>query len=560
MTSSLKSISLLTLLTALSVACQPDKSEFIMAKPESVAMLEPINKYAALKTYLNTSENPNFKLGASVSLTDYLANGVMARMVNSNFNDITLGNEMKHGALVKADGKLDFSNVINLLKAAQTAGVSVHGHTLTGHTNQNAAYLNSLLLTGVDFDPADKRVNYVNGSFEQNQTGWNSWGGSSTRDVINTGLVGTKSLRYTHTSKANPWDAQIALDFSPAPVPVGEYTLSFFVRSDAPGKFRCSTVGTGSDVQYQADVITGTGWQYVEWNIKSAGTLSALRYDMGTTPGTYYLDEVRLNPRSTLYRAPVILQLSADEKAKIIGAAQEKFITEMLTQTKSYVKAWNVVNEPMDDAKPNTLKTAVGRTGIPTNEFYWQDYIGKDYAVNAFKLARQHGNPGDVLFINDYNLENDLNKCRGLIEYVNYIESKGAKVDGIGTQMHMTLDTKRENIDQMFQLLAATGKMIRVSEMDIAIGGGIKTAAATPAQYKAQAELYEYAIKKYMEIVPAKQRYGITMWSLMDSADGAAWRAGEPIGLWKRDFTRKQAYGGFANGIAGRDVSADFKK
>ncbi|CCH00356.1 glycoside hydrolase family 10 [Fibrella aestuarina BUZ 2] len=556
---SLKTITLLTLLTALSAACRPDTSEFVLAKPESVATQEVVNKYAALKTYLNPANTPNFKLGAGVALSDYLAQGVAYRMINSNFNDITLGYEMKHGAVVKADGKLDLTNVTNLLKAAQAAGVSVYGHTLAWHANQNAAYLNSLLLTGVDFDPTDKRVNYANGSFEQNQTGWNSWGGNSTRDVINTGLVGTKSLRFTHTSKANAWDAQIALDFSPAPIPVGDYTLSFFVRSDAPGKFRCSTVGTGSDVQYQPDVITSTTWQYVEWDIKSAGTLSALRYDMGTTPGTYYLDEVRLNPKSTLYKKPVILQLNADEKARIIGGALDKWISEMVTQTKSYVKAWNVVNEPMDDAKPNTLKTAAGRAKIATDEFFWQDYLGKDYAVRAFKQARQSGNPNDVLFINDYNLEYDLDKCRGLIEYVNYIESKGATVDGIGTQLHMSLDTKRENIDQMFKLLAATGKLIKISEMDISIGNGIKTAATTPAQYKAQADLYEYVIKKYMELVPAKQRYGITMWSPMDSADGAAWRAGEPIGLWRRDYSRKQAYGGFANGLAGRDVSVEFK-
>ncbi|XWW47418.1 endo-1,4-beta-xylanase [Fibrella sp. USSR17] len=559
MTSSLKTITLLTLLAAWSAACRPDKGDFVLAKPESIAMLEPVNKYAALKTYLNPASTPNFKLGAGVALADYMAQGVAYRMVNSNFNDITPGYDMKHGAVVKSDGKLDLTNVTNLLKAAQTAGVSVYGHTLAWHANQNASYLNSLLLAGVDFDPTDKRVNYINGSFEQNQTGWNSLGAASTRDIVSSGLVGAKSLRYTHAAKANPWDAQLAVDFTTAPVPVGEYTLSFFVKSDAPGKFRCSTVGTGADVQYQPDVITTPNWQYVEWNIKSAGALQALRFDMGTTPGTYYLDEVRLNPRSTQYRKPVILQLSADEKTRIIGGAMDKWITEMVSQTKSYVKAWNVVNEPMDDAKPTTLKTAAGRTTLATDEFYWQDYLGKDYAVRAFKLARLNGNADDVLFINDNNLEANLDKCRGLIEYVNYIEANGAKVDGIGTQMHMTLDTKRENIDQMFQLLAATGKLIKISELDIAIGNGIKTAAATTAQYKAQADLYEYVIKKYMELVPAKQRYGITMWSPMDSADAATWRAGEPIGLWKRDYNRKLSYGGFANGLAGRDISAEFK-
>jgi endo-1,4-beta-xylanase len=52
-------------------------------------------------------------------------------------------------------------------------------------------------------------------------------------------------------------------------------------------------------------------------------------------------------------------------------------------------------------------------------------------------------NATDIHFINDYGLEGaDQKKCLGLIAYVNYIESKGAKVDGIGTQMHVTLGAK----------------------------------------------------------------------------------------------------------------------
>src|SRR5690606_38177253 len=100
-------------------------------------------------------------------------------------------------------------------------------------------------------------------------------------------------------------------------------------------------------------------------------------------------------------------------------------------------------------------------------EFYWVKYLGVDYAVKAFELARQYGNPTDKLFINDYNLESRLDKCDGLIEYVNYIESQGAQVDGIGTQMHASLNTDKDMIDEMFKKLAATGKLIKVSELDV---------------------------------------------------------------------------------------------
>ncbi|HMP31590.1 MAG TPA: endo-1,4-beta-xylanase, partial [Saprospiraceae bacterium] len=198
------------------------------------------------------------------------------------------------------------------------------------------------------------------------------------------------------------------------------------------------------------------------------------------------------------------------------------------------------VNEPMDDAKPYELKTGIGKS-LKGDEFYWQDFMGKDYAVTAFQMARKYGNPNDILFINDYNLEYSLDKCKGLIEYVKYIESKGAKVDGIGTQMHIDIHSDKTKITEMFKLLAATGKLIKISEMDIGLGG-IKTADATADHYKAQAEMYKYVIDKYFENIPAAQRYGITLWSPLDSPANSSWRAGEPIGLWNQQFVRKLAY------------------
>ncbi len=75
----LKTTTLLTLLTAFSVACQREEFEYTMEKPASIAALEPINKYAALKTYVDPTANPGFKLGAGVSLSGYTAKGLMYR-------------------------------------------------------------------------------------------------------------------------------------------------------------------------------------------------------------------------------------------------------------------------------------------------------------------------------------------------------------------------------------------------------------------------------------------------------------------------------------------------
>ena len=157
----------------------------------------------------------------------------------------------------------------------------------------------------------------------------------------------------------------------------------------------------------------------------------------------------------------------------------------------------------------------------------------------------KYGNPTDKLFVNDYNLEYNLDKCKGLIKYVEYIESKGQKVDGIATQMHISINSNKGNIASMFQLLAATGKLIKVSELDIAVGTG----NVTESMLQKQAEMYKYVVDMYSKYIPAKQRYGITVWGVTDSKMDSSWLPGEKQALWNIQFTRKPAYAGFADGL-----------
>ena len=72
-------------------------------------------------------------------------------------------------------------------------------------------------------------------------------------------------------------------------------------------------------------------------------------------------------------------------------------------------------------------------------------------------------------------------------------------------------------------------------------------------QHKQMAEFYKFIIKKYFEIIPASQRYGITQWAPTDSPENSHWRKGEPIGIWTEDYQRKPAYGGFADGLQNLD-------
>ena len=111
------------------------------------------------------------------------------------------------------------------------------------------------------------------------------------------------------------------------------------------------------------------------------------------------------------------------------------------------------------------------------------------------------------LFINDFNLESwwDGNqKVKSLVEWIRRWESDGVtKIDGIGTQMHVSYilneaDQKAQEdaIVNMFKILAESGKLIKISELDMGIvdkafGTAIKTENVTYEQQLKMAEFYQ---------------------------------------------------------------------
>ncbi|HEX8021309.1 endo-1,4-beta-xylanase [Mucilaginibacter sp.] len=532
--------------------------DYKVEKPVSVAAQEQIDAYQPLKTYLDRQGNPNFKLGAGASLSDYVSKGLMYRLINSNFDEIALGYEMKHGAVVQANGDLSLKSVQNLIATAKQAGITVYGHTLVWHANQNAAYLNSLIAPTIIAGSGPTWDIVTKADFETtNASNYQVAGLESSFTAPGTGFNGTgRALKLTNTTVYdNDWQAQFFLKFSPA-VAVGEkYELSMNIRSDVNASF--STQAHVVPFQYKhwdffGQLSSTPAWTTYTKQITVTPEMAdcgAIAFNLGKNATNYYFDNITLKKYNEK-GGQTEIQKTPEEKKTLITNAMDKWIKGMVTATKDYVKAWDVVNEPMDDGKPSELKTGVGRT-LTADEFYWQDYLGKDYAVKAFQLARAYGNTDDLHFINDYGLESNLDKCKGLIAYVAYIESKGAKVNGIGTQMHIDANTDRSKVAEMFRLLAATGKLIRVSELDMGLSGK-KTAQATPADYNEQKDTYKYVIQTYLQIIPKAQQYGITLWSPLDSPENSFWRAGEPIGLWTEGYVRKPAYVGVADGLTGK--------
>ena len=373
-------------------------------------------------------------------------------------------------------------------------------------------------------------------------------------------------------------------------VPTGGWSQFFICDGGSntlsPGNFRLKLDLTSDKEANGVQIELRNGWtnpQMFSFAVPVEAGRKVYEFDMQDVtcePGANY--DVILKPQTAdatldvhsvqvckLIKANAI-PLTPEEKKDTLTWAMDKWIKGMMEACEGKVKAWDVVNEAIGQSEILTdgfYTLQHGEEG-DTDNFYWQDYLGDlDYVQTAVALARKYG-PEDIkLFINDYNLESDWDdnlKVKSLINWIGKWESDGVtKIDGIGTQMHISCyedqavqQRKKAAIENMLKLMVASGKLVRISELDMgyvdANNKKLNTADLTEEQHKQMAELYNWIIQTYFDIVPADQQWGICQWCITDSPSNSGWRPNEPVGLWDQNFYRKHVYGGFATGLAGK--------
>lgn len=283
------------------------------------------------------------------------------------------------------------------------------------------------------------------------------------------------------------------------------------------------------------------------------------------------------------------IPLTDEEKKNALTTAMGTWIDGMMEATDGYVTSWEVVNEALSgedkdgDGKFDLQSAKRGNVSADDakNNFYWQDYLGDiDYVRTAVADARKsfaahNGDPEKLkLFINDYNLESDWDdngKLRSLIQWIKDWEADGVtKIDGIASQMHIscyadpkTQESKKNHIVKMLQLMAESGKLCKISELDMgyvdAAGKDVTYDQMTEEQHKEMRDLYTFVLQKYFEIIPIDKQYGITQWCATDSPKDSGWRPGLPTGLWDLNYLRKHTYAGFAAGLGAPEYWKDAK-
>ena len=487
-------------------------------------------------------------------------------------------------AVGKLGGELDIKS-LSLCEEGSTNNLIVNGDIKGNEVPCNKPYSWHTVTTDIQEVPESQvveiPVSVGHLTFDDGKN-LGGWGMDNTPKIVN-GVCEVGN----NAAKTDPWNAQVCYDKKGFTFENGTtYHLKMKIKGSVAGEFGAgfqNPEGYKGCGDFPTIKVT-TDWKEVDVATTCNGD-NALRLllNIGKYAGTLYIDDFEVYYTKSSNTIP----LTDEEKKNILTPVLQKWIYGMMEATEGKVKAWDVVNEAIsgkDGSEFYPLQSATRGTvsaDDAKNNFYWQDYLGDiDYVRTAVAAARKGfadagGNPEELkLFINDYNLETayDHNKkLKSLIHWIEEWQKDGVtKIDGIGSQMHVTCSMdpakQKENEEayvNMLNLMVGSHKLVRISELDMGLedknGNLVNTTDMTEEEHKAMRAYYEFIVKKYLEIVPENQQWGICQWCATDSPANSGWRAGLPVGLWDLDYYRKHTYGGFAAGLGAPEYWKDAK-
>ena len=577
----MKLTNLCLLLTACLSTTALAQEKFELGKPND-ANYRYLDEYKALKDYIDYSKYPNFKLGAGTTVPDYLNNSTFRNLINKNFTETVAGNAMKMGSIVDGNGNMNFETVKNYVKTATEAGLSVYGHTLAWHSQQPNGWLRKLIADKPDPTSEQVYTEVASKDFRKSQSvGWTS---DKTQYGYTITFDNTDGMKIHTTKKCeNSWDVQFQAMTDIMLKTDQTYKMTITVRGSADGTFHSKLGDFSYTPETAVDFPFTTEWKDVEVEYKPVMESNFLLLQCGDFVGDIFVKSIKFEG----FQGKTV-PLTQQERHDALVEAMDKWIKGMMEACDGKVKAWDLVNEAIsgggDDGDGNYLLQhsegfEKGTWDVGGSNFFWQDHLGDlDYVRQACRLARKYG-PEDIkLFINDYNLESDWDdngKVKSLVGWIKKWEADGVtKIDGIGTQMHISCyensalqKSAEDHIVKMFEIIAKSGKFCRISEMDMGYvrgsnkwGGSVKTEELTEAEHNKMADFYEFIFKKFFEIIPPAQQWGICQWCPTDAPTNSGWRGGEPVGIWDLDYYRKHVYAGFVSGLGGSSEASGINK
>ena len=556
-------------------------------KIKAKLLQKKLNSYDYLKTYINRAEHPIFKFSGAIEAWDFNSQSKLRDTLSLHFDEIVAGNSMKYSGCVDGSGNMNFSTVKQFCENAKAAGLTIYGHTLAWHSQQQPGYLLGLM-KDIEIDVPDEEkvdVDDTNIDYKEMKS-YNLWHSEFKKADENTDYsitTGADGVLIRNNAKSNQ---NYMVQYQMA----GGLTLKLGVKYTMTIKMKASdqatvaySVGDWYPNNYNGTFTIDTEMKEYTVQFEPVVEGGFVLFQTGDFVGDIVVESLKITHKGSDKTIP----LTDEQKRDTLIWAMDRWIAGMMEATDGFVKAWDVVNEALSgadgdgdgiyDLQNYQNNNISDPSNVSSGVFYWQAFMGDlEYVRTAVASARKHfkGNADELkLFVNDYNLEStwdDNAKVKSLVAWINKWEVDGVtKIDGIGTQMHIScyesasLQKDAENhIVKMFQIMAASGKLCRISELDMGYvrgsnkwGGSIKTDQVTDIEHQKMADFYYFIIRKYFEIIPPAQQYGICQWCLTDAPTSSGWRGGEPVGIWTEGYkARKAAYAGFADGLAGPEM------
>lgn len=545
---------------ALVVSCA-DYNDFegFKADPDP-AYTKPYADLNPVKSYIDKANYPNMSIDANIDLSVYNKQALDHAAAVTHFNGVTFGSTFMPGSIIGKKGYMNFMSLKDALEHTAEIGGEIYGSPIVANDNQPDEWFSHITAPiEVQVLPIfDKDVDY---STMEEFTGTAKKGKPT---IVKNFDKNGNALRIPKNSKVYIVE-DFDLDLQ------GSYTITFTVQSELENKdetIRCtfadSLVNTGKDKEgkliAKKYTVRSGGWQTikVEWVPAKTATKGYLMIE-GNLNSVLYIRNVHVEHTPDNHR-----DQTEQEIKDTITYAINKWCDGLMEANAGRIKAFDLIDKALD------TKTLADNPEIldlkhSKDKIFWQDIFGsEEYAPVVSKVAseafaKHGGNPSELkFFICETGLEKQQ-RLESLMYWMGIWEAKGAKIDGINAELTLSYsedaDVQAANeatLNMLLDNLAATGKLIRLSNFDIkysdAEGANVTADKITTEQRQKLANYYAYAIKAYMNKIPHDKQAGICKGNIVDTSD--------PVGLWssnkKKDWVRTATYKAFCDALSGK--------
>lgn len=537
---------------ALTSCADYNETDNFSAEPDP-SFVEPFKDLAPVKTYINREQYPNMSLGATLNVTDFNKQELAHAAAITNFDNVTFGTSLMSGKIVNEKGVMNFLDMMDLLDHVEEINADVYGSPIFANANQADGWLKTLTA------PIEIPVDYVEGKVA-NYNDSTSFSGTIDNQKGKASIVKFDDQNVLEVGVTS--DVRIIEGFEVDSK--AKYTATFWAKAQA-GKEVSYTI------TFSGNPIAGTATADGKWKVKSdkwykivveaqsaeGVTDGYLRIENGKN-GKIYIQKVQVGYYPDNHRPQ-----TAQEINDTINYAVSAWCDGLMKINEGRIKTFDLIDEAIDTKA--TLDNGMYDIKHSTDQIYWQDILGSEnYAPivsrEASKAFEEHGgNLTDLKFFISESGLNEDKKLESLKYWIGIWDNHGAKIDGINAKLNLsysenptTQAANEEAVKALLDKLAATGKMIRLSNFDIKYlneaGSSVSADKITSDQRQKLADYYGFVIKQYMQRIPNDKQAGLCKTNMVDT--------GDPVGLWtknsKQEWVRTVTYKAFCDALSGQ--------